>query len=335
MASSFSRASGSQRQPVLFQGPLLKPGAVPGQWTLRYFTLTVMQPELVLKWWTDNTSKMNGQPPTGCLFLKSTCSVAMKGGDVLEISGVLNPEKPQKRRYSLKSSPTNRVDDLMAVLQKWLAAQSRERSTTFDASLGQFDHLDAFRRSPSPSSSDEGSRRHSLPPLSSLLLSSGPDEADHKAPSLSSSEQQSIKLARALFAYAAPDGQPDELSFPSGATIRVYEQAGSGWWRGALEGSAQDGWFPSNFVRPVSSRVVEKHLACSDAAVLFHAIATHSYHVPADGAASDAGSELKELAVGADDVIAVTVTHTNGWWFGTNSRGETGWLPSNYFEILT
>ena len=294
-----------------------------------------MQPELVLKWWTDNTSKVNGQPPTGCMFLKSTCSVAMKGADVLEISGVLNPEKPQKRRHSLKSSPTNRVDDLMAVLQKWLAAQNRERSATFDVSMVQFDHLDAFRRSPSPASSDEDSRRHSLPPLSSLLPSSGPDEADHKAPSLLSSEQQSILLARALFAYAAPDGQSDELSFPSGATIRVYEQAGSGWWRGALEDSAQHGWFPSNFVRPVSSRVVEKHLACTDAAVLFHAIATHSYKVPVDSAASDVGSELKELAVDADDVIAVTVTHTNGWWFGTNSRGETGWLPSNYFEILT
>ena len=102
-----------------------------------------------------------------------------------------------------------------------------------------------------------------------------------------------------------------------------------------MEDSAQHGWFPSNFVRPVSSRVVEKHLACTDAAVLFHAIATHSYKVPVDSAASDVGSELKELAVDADDVIAVTVTHTNGWWFGTNSRGETGWLPSNYFEILT
>jgi hypothetical protein len=332
MASSFSRASGSQRQPVLFQGALLKPGGVPGQWTLRYFTLTVVQQELVLKWWTDNNSKVGGQPPTGCLFLRSTCSVAMKSADVIEMSGVLNPEKPRKRRYSLKSSPTNRVDDLMAVIGKWLAAKNRERPTSIDAALSQFDHLDVSRRSTSASSSDEDNRRHSLSPLSRIEASLAPNEADFKAPGFFSSEQElTTLLARALFAYAASDGQSDELSFPSGATIRVFEQADSGWWRGALEGSAQHGWFPSNFVRPISSRVVETHLACTDGAVLFHAIATHKY----DNPASDAGSGLKELAVVVDDVISVTVTHTNGWWFGTNSRGESGWMPSNYFEILT
>jgi hypothetical protein len=301
--ASFSRASGTTLgQPILFQGYLLKPGSVPGQWSLRYFVLMHVQRELALKWWPDSNSRLEGHQPTGCLFLRPTSTATLKSADIMEISGVHNPEKPQKTKYSLKSSPTNLISECMGVLHRWLAAQGgRDRSLSMPAFPHQFDATD------DPAS----------------VPSSMPDPQ---------SNASKFFLARTLFAHAASDDQCDELSFQPGATIRVFEQSDTGWWRGALEGSAQHGWFPSNFVRRISSAAVTEKPACIDAVVLFYAIAVHDYE--ADGHEGEVGLDLKELSIRAHDCIAVTITHTNGWWFGTVSNGESGWFPSNYVEVL-
>lgn len=299
--ASFSRAT--LGQPILFQGYLLKPGSVPGQWSQRYFVLIHLQRELALKWWPDSTARLAGNQPTGCLFLRPTSTAALKSADIMEISGVHNPEKPQKTKYSLKSSSTNLISECMGVVHRWLAAQGRDRSLSLPAFPPQFDATED--------------------PTGPLPSMSRP------TPQSNASE---CFLARALFAHAASDDQCDELSFQPGATIRVFEQSDTGWWRGALEGSAEHGWFPSNFVRPVSSVVVTEKPACTDAVVLFYAIAVHNYE--ADGREGEVGLDLKELSIRTHDAIAVTITHTNGWWFGTVSNGESGWFPSNYVEVL-
>ena len=289
MATS-SRASGTTGQPVLYEGPLLKPGAVPGQWSMRYFVLMPLQRELVLKWWPDKISRLSGQSPTGCLYLRASSKTVMKASGTVEVSGVHNPEKPLKRTYCLKSSATHRVDDFMFAVQNWLSAHNSQRSLSFS-------HVVDL------SASDERSPRHS------------------------SEEESAHFTVRALFGYTASDNMHDELSFPSGATIRVFEQADSGWWRGVDDISCEHGWFPSNFVRPVSSRVVTNKPDVCNESVLFYAIATNYYE-------ADSSAVLKELTLRPDDAIAVTVTHTNGWWFGTSGSCESGWFPSNHVEIL-
>jgi hypothetical protein len=225
----------------------------------------------------------------------------MKDSEVMEVSGIHNPEKPQKTKYSLKSSPTNAIGECMAVVQRWLAAQGRERSFSTPALPAFFDFtIDSARHSPLPPDSDIVSK---------------------------------CFLARALFEYAASDDHSNEISFPAGATISVAEQAHNGWWRGCVEGCSDGGWFPSNFVRPMSSIVVTEKPVCVDAAVLFYAIAVHDYL--ADDSETEVSSALKELTIRTNDAIAVTATDANGWWFGVGAGGESGWFPSNYVEILS
>jgi hypothetical protein len=250
-----------------------------------------LQGELVLKWWTDSISKLSGQSPTGRLHLRTSSKAVLKGSGVMELSGVHNPEKPQKRTYILKSSSTHRVEECMAAVHKWLGSRSRERS------LSEYHVSDAV-------AADTHSLRYSFAEAEATCLT-----------------------VRAVFAYAASDDMSGELSFPSGATIRVFEQADTGWWRGVDDISCEHGWFPSNFVRALSSRVVTNKPECADALVLFFAIAVHNYE-------ADSSSAQKELTIRTDDAIAVTVTDANGWWFGTSVSCESGWFHSNYVEIL-
>jgi hypothetical protein len=307
--------SGTLVQPIPFQGYLLKPGAVPGQWAQRYFVLTPVQQELSLQWWPDSSFRLGRHQPAGCLYLRPTSTVVAKGLDTIEISGVHNPEKPQKTTYCFKSSPTSPIGEFMSVVGRWLAVQCRERSLSLPASppLSYLSMDDPERRSPSPLHSDA-----ELPSLHS----------DAELPSL---------LVRALFSYPTSDDQPNlepgELSFPSGALIRVAQQSSTGWWRGCVEGSSEFGWFPSNFVRPVSSRVVVEKPGCGDQALLFLAVAVHDYNAVDVDPSAGSGSAQKELTIRANDAISVTAVHANGWWFGVSVSGESGWFPSNYVEI--
>ena len=169
----------------------------------------------MLKWWPDNTLRLSGQSPTGCLYLRTSSTAVMKASGIMEVSGVHNPDKPQKRTYSFKSSPTHRVDDIMSVVHNWLGS-------------------------------------HNSPRASSLHLATDSGTADEHCLRFSTEMESACFTVRALFGYSTSDQKGDELSFPSGATIRVFEQSDSGWWRGVDEISCEHGWFPSNFVRPIS-----------------------------------------------------------------------------------
>jgi hypothetical protein len=304
---------------VLLEGPLLKLGQFPRQWTHRYFVLTEHDApatqQLKLSWFSDNLSRLAGEAAQGCCYLTRASSVAMKGADAMVISDVSNPEKPQKTMYNLKNVATSRVDEWAGVMQEWLAS----------------DMMDTISLQPKRQVQQQANGGAAIASGSNAPPSSVPSQP--RASSLPSQLHPAAEplpvFARAVFAHAAADGESEELSFAAGATLRVFEQADSGWWLGCVAGSTQEGWFPSNFVRPLSSRAAVEQPAPAAADVLFHAVATHDY----DAAAADGSSGPKELPLRQNDVVAVTATHTNGWWLGTTTGGESGWFPSNYVEI--
>merc|ERR1719230_2247399 len=93
-------------------------------------------------------------------------------------------------------------------------------------------------QNPEPSAEEEGSnnsspskaKRRPLPPL----------------PLPPKGDDQSPRMARALFDYTAKAA--DELTFSRGAkiTVLVDEDPEDGWWKGELDGKR--GLFPSNYV---------------------------------------------------------------------------------------
>ena len=49
----------------------------------------------------------------------------------------------------------------------------------------------------------------------------------------------------------------------------------------------------------------------------------------------DAQPGTGELSINTGDILTVTRTDVGeGWWEGTNSRGETGLFPEAYVEVL-
>ncbi|KAF8583321.1 ras GEF [Ramaria rubella] len=69
----------------------------------------------------------------------------------------------------------------------------------------------------------------------------------------------SAVFCRALYDYQSRDAS--SLSFRKGDIIEVLTQLDSGWWDGLLHD--ERGWFPSNYVAPVSEREIEQELRAS------------------------------------------------------------------------
>ncbi|KAG8942284.1 hypothetical protein FRC00_011931, partial [Tulasnella sp. 408] len=83
------------------------------------------------------------------------------------------------------------------------------------------------------------------------------NDAHHQAQQQATTESQDANMdemleetffVRALYDYESADYSA--LPFPRGAFIEVLSQLPSGWWDGLL--GDQRGWFPSNYVRPVT-----------------------------------------------------------------------------------
>ena len=60
-------------------------------------------------------------------------------------------------------------------------------------------------------------------------------------------------FCRALYDYKSPDSS--SLSFSRGDIIEVLTQLETGWWDGLL--NDERGWFPSNYVQPISEQEAE------------------------------------------------------------------------------
>lgn len=66
----------------------------------------------------------------------------------------------------------------------------------------------------------------------------------------------SAVFCRALYDYESRDAS--SLSFRKGDVIEVLTQLDSGWWDGLLHN--ERGWFPSNYVAPVSEQEIEQEM---------------------------------------------------------------------------
>jgi son of sevenless-like protein len=71
-------------------------------------------------------------------------------------------------------------------------------------------------------------------------------------------------FVRALYDYQSTDAS--SLSFRSGDLIEVLSQLESGWWDGLLDN--ERGWFPSNYVAPVSEQEVEEEFVQATSAAV-------------------------------------------------------------------
>ncbi|KAG9039150.1 hypothetical protein FS837_001067 [Tulasnella sp. UAMH 9824] len=104
------------------------------------------------------------------------------------------------------------------------------------------------------------------------------NDAHHQAQQQAATESQDPSMdemleetffVRALYDYHSNDHSA--LPFLRGSFIEVLSQLPSGWWDGLL--GDQRGWFPSNYVRPVTE---------AELAAIENALATTGYPPPPD-----------------------------------------------------
>ena len=79
-------------------------------------------------------------------------------------------------------------------------------------------------------------------------------------PQVSDDQFLSTFFCRALYDYRSQDNS--SLSFYRGDIIEVLTQLESGWWDGLL--GEERGWFPSNYVQPISDQEAEVELNRSE-----------------------------------------------------------------------
>ncbi|SPO23602.1 related to Guanyl nucleotide exchange factor Sql2 [Ustilago trichophora] len=85
-----------------------------------------------------------------------------------------------------------------------------------------------------------------------------PSIMDQQAPSTGDdSDEPPSFFVRALYDFESNDAS--SLSFQKGALIEVLTQLESGWWDGLLDNQVR-GWFPSNYVEPISDHEAEVEL---------------------------------------------------------------------------
>jgi chemotaxis protein histidine kinase CheA len=125
-------------------------------------------------------------------------------------------------------------------------------------------------------------------------------------------------LVRALYNYDATED--NELSFKANDRIVVIQKDDSGWWHGELNG--QVGIFPSNFVEgdggaagPAVTK--EEPKTATKCKVLY------DYNADSDS----------ELTIKEGDILTIE-NEDEGWYFGSNSKGDTGRFPSNYVQTM-
>ncbi|SNX83876.1 related to Guanyl nucleotide exchange factor Sql2 [Melanopsichium pennsylvanicum] len=80
---------------------------------------------------------------------------------------------------------------------------------------------------------------------------------DHNSTTEDDSEEPPSFFVRALYDFESNDSS--SLSFQKGALIEVLTQLESGWWDGLIDNQVR-GWFPSNYVEPISDQEAELEL---------------------------------------------------------------------------
>jgi len=130
---------------------------------------------------------------------------------------------------------------------------------------------------------------------------------------------QTRQLVRALYNYDATE--ESELSFKANERLMVLQKDDSGWWQGELNGRV--GMFPSNFVEVVDPNAPVKEAAAEQKELGGQCKVLYDYNADSDS----------ELTIKEGEVLTVE-SEDEGWFFGFNSKGESGRFPSNYVQQL-
>lgn len=124
---------------------------------------------------------------------------------------------------------------------------------------------------------------------------------------------------RALYNYDATEDS--ELSFKANERLVVLQKDDSGWWQGELNGRV--GMFPSNFVEVVDPNAPTKEVASEQKELGGQCKVLYDYKADSDS----------ELTIKEGELLTVE-SEDEGWFFGFNSKGESGRFPSNYVQQL-
>jgi hypothetical protein len=144
------------------------------------------------------------------------------------------------------------------------------------------------------------------PPSYATLPKKAPPPIPAKKPAAS------VKLT-AVYAYNA--SQPDELSFPVGASLTLIKKNSDGWWEGEYNGNR--GLFPENYVKEAPGG------GAAAAPSLPKVRAIYDYAAQRDD----------ELALRKGDVLELIEKQPNGWYLG-RLNGQEGVFPGNYVKDM-
>lgn len=125
------------------------------------------------------------------------------------------------------------------------------------------------------------------------------------------------QLVRALYNYDATEDS--ELSFKANEKLIVLQKDDSGWWQGELNGRV--GMFPSNFVEVIDPNAPQKNPDHKE--LVGQVKVLYDYTADSDS----------ELTIKEGELLTVE-SEDEGWYFGFNSKGESGRFPSNYVAQL-
>eukprot|EP01121_Diplochlamys_sp_Union-15-3_P007973 TRINITY_DN2075_c0_g1_i1.p1 TRINITY_DN2075_c0_g1~~TRINITY_DN2075_c0_g1_i1.p1 ORF type:complete len:337 (-),score=75.64 TRINITY_DN2075_c0_g1_i1:91-1101(-) len=124
-------------------------------------------------------------------------------------------------------------------------------------------------------------------------------------------------MVRSIYDYDATED--NELSMKEGDIITLLYQDETGWWEGR-NSQGKVGIFPSNFVEMIGN---ESKKPTGPIAPDTKCKVLYDY----------TAEDETELTINEGDILRIQ-HEEEGWYFGTNERGQSGNFPSNYVTLL-
>lgn len=157
-----------------------------------------------------------------------------------------------------------------------------------------------------------------------------PKPSSSVAPNASPHVEEVIRLARAIFDFAASSSF--ELNVTEGAVVRVLEEDdGSGWVKVA-DSDGEKGLVPATYLEDASEWPLEKSEPSqqnSQQASGIYVRALYDYRA----------QEPEELTINEGDFVELSSgtnggqNYADGWWEGFSRDGKKGIFPSNYVDL--
>jgi hypothetical protein len=128
-----------------------------------------------------------------------------------------------------------------------------------------------------------------------------------------------LKMLVSLYSYDKTED--NELTFGEGETIALLEENDSGWWKGRLERTGEEGLFPSNFVEEQG----KPPSAVADGPAPINARFKSLYDYDAE--------DNTEISIKENDILFVE-NEKDGWYYGYREANpsQKGNFPSNFVE---